>query len=306
MLGGASSDYRQLIGLRVLQCAGVLKRRTRFRAFCRTDACYHIRRSQNSPLIARPYYSTALARHGQILLATQPSRPGALWSTFSIRTLGDLKAIAFALQPHSSSGERGAWERPFIRLGARLGSPFDAEAMLSDGFIPSLMFTQNFISLMELFFAVQLCFLTVSQQVFEDSLSEVQRQFLSAAGRETEIALWKGIGEDLRREHQDIVARGVRVTTQPPADVLAALRTAAEPEIQRWAQSMGADGANILAEYRSLSGASNKPALVTGRCDLPVTPIVEGLTSWAIVGGHELAMSASGPKCEVPTGSGNV
>ena len=203
--------------------------------------------------IARPYYSTALARHGQILLATQPSRPGALWSTFRIRTLGDLKAIAFALQPHSSSGERGAWERPFIRLGARLGSPFDAEAMLSDGFIPSLMFTQNFISLMELFFAVQLCFLTVSQRVFE-SLSEVQRQFLSAAGRETEIALWKGIGEDLRREHQDTAARGVLVTTQPPADVLAALRTAAEPEIQRWAQSMGADGATILAEYRRAIG----------------------------------------------------
>ena len=117
--------------------------------------------------IARPYYSAALARHGQILLATQPLRPSALWSTFPIRTLGDLTAIAFALQPHSVSGERGAWERPFIRLGARLGSPFNAEAMLSDGFIPSLMFTQNFISLMELFFAVQLCFLTVSQQVFE-------------------------------------------------------------------------------------------------------------------------------------------
>jgi len=199
--------------------------------------------------IARPSYSTALARHGQILLATEPTRPAALWSTFRIRTPGDFKGIAFALQQTSFAGERGAWERPFIRLVARLGSPFEAEAMLSNGFLANSMFTQNFASLMELFFAVQLCFLTVAEPVFT-SLPEAQRQVLVAAGRETEAALWKGIREDLQRDRQDIAARGVAVTDQPPADVLAALRAAAEPEIQSWASSMGADGATLLADYR--------------------------------------------------------
>jgi hypothetical protein len=55
--------------------------------------------------IARPYYSSALARHGQILLATQPWRPVALWSTFRIRSVADLQGIAFPLS--SYAGEKG-------------------------------------------------------------------------------------------------------------------------------------------------------------------------------------------------------
>ena len=48
-LGVPLPTIANLSDLRVLQCAGVLKHRTRFRAFCRTDACYHIRRSRDSP-----------------------------------------------------------------------------------------------------------------------------------------------------------------------------------------------------------------------------------------------------------------
>ena len=51
-----------------------------------------------------------------------------------------------------------------------------------------------------------------------------------------------------------MAARGVSVAAQPPADVLAALRIAAEPDIQSWAHSMGADGTAILADYRRAIG----------------------------------------------------
>jgi ribosomal protein L34 len=37
-------------------------------------------------------------------------------------------------------------------------------------------------------------------------------------------------------------------------DVLAALREAAEPDIQAWARSVGADGSTILADYRRAVG----------------------------------------------------
>ena len=201
--------------------------------------------------IARPYYSSALARHGQILLATEPWQPAALWSTFPIRSNADLKGIPFALS--SPFAERMGWERTFIRLGARHASFFDAELMLSSGYDGTLKFTQEFAYFIEIFFAVQLNFLTASREVF-DSLTEAQRHVLVETGRDTELALWKFNRELLHRNHQDIAARGVSVAAQPPADVLATLRMAAEPDIQSWAHSMGADGTTILADYRRAIG----------------------------------------------------
>lgn len=195
--------------------------------------------------IARPYYGHALARHGQVLLATEPSQPAALWSTFPIRSNADFKDIPFAL---SSFSERIGWEGTFVRSGARRAT-VDAELMLSSGYDGYLTFTQEFAYLTEPFFAVPLNFLTASREVF-DSLTEAQRHTVVDAGRDTELALWKSGRELLHRIHREIAARGVSVGTQLPADVLATMRTAAEPDIQHWARSMGTDGNTILADFR--------------------------------------------------------
>ena len=143
-------------------------------------------------------------------------------------------------------------ERTFIRLGARHGPYNDAEVVLSVCYAGN-KFAQEFAHFTEIFFAVPLNFLTASREVF-DSLTEAQRHALVVAGRDTELALWKHHGEFLAVDRQDIAARGVLVAAQPPADVLAELRTAAEPDIQSWAHSMGADVASILAEYRRAIG----------------------------------------------------
>jgi len=201
--------------------------------------------------IARPYYSSTLARHGQILLATEPWQPAALWSSIPIRSNADLKGIPFAVS--SRFADRMGWKRTFIRSGARDASFFDAELMLSSGYDGTLKFAQVFPYLMEIFLAVPLTFLTASREVF-DSLTEAQRHVLVETGRDTELALWKFNRELLRRNHQDATARRVSVAAQPPADVLATLRMAAEPDIQMWAHSMGADGTAILADYRRAIG----------------------------------------------------
>jgi TRAP-type C4-dicarboxylate transport system substrate-binding protein len=197
--------------------------------------------------IARPYYSSALARHGQILLATQPWRPVALWSTFRIRSVADLQGIAFPLS--SYVGEKAGWGRTFIRLGARHASFSEAEVMLSNGYTTDMKFTREFAHFTEIFLTAQLNFLTVSREVFE-SLTEAQRHVLVATGRNTELSQWKLKRELVHQDHQEIAARGVPVAAQPPADVLATLRTAAEPEIQSWAESVGEDGTAILTDYR--------------------------------------------------------
>lgn len=201
--------------------------------------------------IARPYYSSALARHGQILLATEPWQPGALWSTFPIRSDADLRGIPFAVS--TPFGERMGWGRTFIRLGARRASFFEAEAVLSSGYDGTLNFTNEFAYFTEVFFSAQLNFLTASREVF-DSLSEAQRHILVEAGRDSELGWWQFGRELLQRNHQDIAARGVSFAAQPSADVLASLRKAAEPDIQSWAYAMGADGETILADYRRVVG----------------------------------------------------
>jgi hypothetical protein len=77
--------------------------------------------------IAKPYYSAALARHGQMLLATQPWLPGALWSTFPIRSVADLKGVPFAVVPSpgvASDIESGSFRQVgrSVRLLLRRGS----------------------------------------------------------------------------------------------------------------------------------------------------------------------------------------
>ena len=201
--------------------------------------------------IARPHYASALARHDQILLAALPSRPAALWSTFRIRSVADLRGASF---PSSSSvGEKAGWGRTFIRLGARRGTYSEAEFMLSSGDETNVKFVQEFAYLAEIFLASQLNFLTVSRQAL-DSLTATQASLLVATGRAIEDFQWRLNGEIMHRDHHEVAARGVPVAAQPPSDLLATLRSAAEPDIQVWAKFAGEDGATILSDYRRAIG----------------------------------------------------
>lgn len=201
--------------------------------------------------IARPYYASALARHDQILLVVQPTRPAALWSTFRIRSVADLRGALFPSL--SSVGEKAGWGRTFIRLGARRGTYSEAEFLLSSGDETNAKFVQEFAYLTEIFLASQLNFLTVSRQVL-DSLTEAQAGLLLATGRTIEDTHWRLNGEMMYRDHHEIAARGVPVAAQLPTDLLATLRAAAEPELQDWARSVGEDGVTILSDYRRAIG----------------------------------------------------
>ena len=132
----------------------------------------------------------------------------------------------------------------------RLAYYDDAELILSGGYSVTLKFAQEFAYFMEVFLATPLDFLTVSQKAFE-SLTEAQRQILITTGQKVELVLWQYARE--LRDHQEVANRGVTVLA-PPDDVLALLRTAARPDIENWTQSVGADGATILAEYRRAVG----------------------------------------------------
>ena len=185
----------------------------------------------------------ALARHGQLLLATQPWLPGALWSNFPIRSVADLKGItvAVAASPGASHTESG-WGKPFARLGAAQSvSLAGAEVVLASSYSGHVLkLAQEFAYFTEIFFATHVTFLAARQDVFA-SLPEAEQRILRGAGHDTELAMWKLMSDQLLRRQEEIAARGVRVVAQPPADLLAAIREAAQPDIQAWARSVGAD-----------------------------------------------------------------
>jgi len=201
--------------------------------------------------VARPHYAAALARHGQVLLAVEPWRPAALWSTFRLRSAGDLRGARFALDETSYVGP--GWSELFARLGVQRAAYGEAETVLASGYTSSQKLAREFACATEVFFAQQLTFLTASRRTF-GSLTETQREALVAVGRATEAELWPEIRAFVRRDQQEIASRGVLVDAAPPADVLAALRKAAEPDVRRWADTMGVEGATVLADYRRAIG----------------------------------------------------
>lgn len=201
--------------------------------------------------VARPHYAAALARHGQILLAVEPWRPAALWSTFRLRSNGDLRGARFALDETFYAGD--GWAEPFARMGAQRSSYSEAEVTLSSGYTPSATLAREFACVTEIFFALQLTFLTANREAFE-AMTGVEREDLLAIGRATEAELWREIRPFVQRDQQETAGRGVLVSAEPPADLVTALRTAAEPTVRRWAAAMGADGATILADYRRALG----------------------------------------------------
>lgn len=126
----------------------------------------------------------------------------------------------------------------------------DAEVILASSYSGhTLKLTQEFAYFTEIFFATHLTFLAARQDMF-DSLTDAQRRVLRGAGDDTELAMWKLMADQLLRRQQEIGARGAKVVAQPPVDLLAAIREAAEPDIQAWARAVGANGGAMLADYR--------------------------------------------------------
>lgn len=103
----------------------------------------------------------------------------------------------------------------------------------------------EFACVSEILFAVQHTFLTANRDIFE-AMTDVERDDLLALSRETEAELWREIRP-----------------FELPAHLVAALRKAAEPEVERWAAAMGTDGATTVADYR------RAPGFRPGRSTLP-------------------------------------
>lgn len=200
--------------------------------------------------VARPWYDKALQRFDLALLAADPWRPPALWSVKPIASGADLRGTAFDLMGMAYNAR---WNLPLERAGARY-SPFAAQMMLTWPHDRNVAMHEPLYSFYtEIFLAAQLNFLVVGRR-FLDELSAAQREALVEAGRFAEAEAWQARRELVVREQKEIAGWGCTVTPVPPRALVAALREAAEPDIARWAEQVGADGQTLLADYRRAIG----------------------------------------------------
>lgn len=199
--------------------------------------------------VARPYYDAALARFDLSLLAADPWRPPALWSSKPLETPRDLSGATFSL---ITMAHTAGWGRMFERLGTR-HSPFSAQIELSWGGRNTERFEPVFQFFTEIFLASQLNFLVVGRKFLAERPA-AEREALVEAGRLAEAGWWKAARELMVRDQREIAGAGCQVTSEPTKELQAALREAAEPDIQRWVQLAGPTGAELLATYRARIG----------------------------------------------------
>ena len=242
----------QGLGAGVLLCAGVRRGRARPRPVRRADACRDLRRGRGAAA-RRAAVTTPPRWRGTARSCSRSSRGGRrrCGAPSASARPADLRGARFALDETPYAGD--GWAELFARLGTERSAYGEAELMLSGGYTSSETLAREFACVTEIFFAQQLTFLTANREVFE-SLTEAQREALLAIGRATEAQLWREIRPFVRRDQQEVASRGVLVSAEPPADLVTALREAAEPDVRRWAAAMGAEGATLLADYRRAIG----------------------------------------------------
>ena len=173
--------------------------------------------------VARPYYDAALARFDLALLAADPWRPPTLWSSKPLESARDIKGTRFDIQEMAYTA---GWKAMFERLGARY-SPFAAEFMVTWSFgTTRFEFTFQFFT--EIFAATQLGLLTVSR-TFLSGLPQAHREALVEASRLAEAEWWQAMRTIVICDQTEMAAMGVTVTSEPPRELVSALRTAASP-----------------------------------------------------------------------------
>jgi TRAP-type C4-dicarboxylate transport system substrate-binding protein len=98
-------------------------------------------------------------------------------------------------------------------------------------------------------YAVPLSFASISLTAWE-SLDDAGRVAISEAALETSERQWTVLAARLDENFARMRANGVSIDVKPPADVMNALRTAADASIADWLSRAGPEARQIYRTYR--------------------------------------------------------
>ncbi len=204
---------------------------------------------------ARPFYEKTLAGFGQRLLYTTPWPPSGIWSKAAILSEADVKALRIRTYDATSSTVLGA-------AGAAASNLSFADVMpkLKDGSITAILssgdggagrklweFLPHF---SEINYALPLSFATINLAAY-NALTPDLRAVIDKAAAETEARQWQAINTRLAENYSRMRANQVIITSPAPPEVMAALKAAASPAIDKWAAEAGPEGQAVLKAFRA-------------------------------------------------------
>ena len=198
-------------------------------------------------------YDIVLARHNQKLLYPSPWPPTGIWAKQPITSLDSLKGLR--IRTYDSNGTitfktLGAQpeEISFADALPRLANG-DIEAVLSsgDGGAGARLweYLHNFTAIN---YAMPLSLVTINLDVWNGLPPRLQNAVRDAANA-TEAHQWIAIRQRVEENYLRMRANHVTVTTDVPAPLIAALRTAGHEAVEAWVTRFGPRGRLLLADY---------------------------------------------------------
>jgi TRAP-type transport system periplasmic protein len=209
--------------------------------------------------VARPQLERALESRGQKLLYVTPWPPSGLWAKKPVRNLADVASLK--LRTYDPTGTA-----LFKSLGAQAVSISFADAMarLKAGEVDSVLSSGDggagrklwelLPHFTEINYAMPLSLGTVSLRVW-DGLDPAKRTAFIEAGRDTSERQWRIIRDRVALNYATLLQNGMSITTDLSPELREALKRAAQPAIEAWANDTGEAGRAVLAEFRKRSGS---------------------------------------------------
>lgn len=203
---------------------------------------------------ARPVYEQLFVERKQKLLYVVPWPPSGIWSAAPLASVDALKTLKIRTYDKTSTEvmakvTTSATLVSFADLNPRLESG-DINAVLSSGDGGAGRALWKYLRhFSEVGYAAPLSFGAISLQAWS-SLDDAGRVALEDAGRQTSDRQWAALETRLQANYARMRENGVTIDANPPAEVMVALRKAAETTVAEWLQRTPADAQKAFADFR--------------------------------------------------------
>jgi TRAP-type transport system periplasmic protein len=204
---------------------------------------------------ARPLYDKAFAERGQKLLYVSPWPPSGIWSAFAVDSPAALKRLK--IRTYDTTGTdvfskvaESAIMVSFADLNPKLESG-EINAVLSSGDGGAgRQLWRHLPYFSEILYAIPLSFGSVSLDAW-NALEESTRATILDMARETTDRQWAAMANRTAQNFARMRENNVKIDEKPSAEVLAALRSAAEKSIAEWQSRASPEATALLAAYRA-------------------------------------------------------
>src|SRR4051812_19273550 len=204
---------------------------------------------------AKPLYENLFATRKQKLLYVTPWPSSGIWSAKPVAGIDALKALKIRTYDKTSTEvmarvAASATNVSFADLTPKLEAA-ELNAVLSSGdggagrqlwkYLPNFS---------DVGYAAPLSLASISLEAWS-SLDDAGRAAIEAAARETSEHQWAALASRLAENFARMRTNGVTIDDKPPAEVMAALRTAADASIADWLLKAGPEAKAVFEGYRA-------------------------------------------------------